>query len=93
MGGGTLPIRVDLKLNIGAPRKAGVSRNKGIKKVNPKLNVRGVLRKVGTSSTLADGGVSRKNTTFKAGESACSWACSFALADIALGLSCFACLP
>jgi hypothetical protein len=72
-GGSTLPVRVNLKLNIGAPEKVGVSRIKGIKEVNPKLNVGGVLRKVGTSGMLVDEGASEKNAVFKAGESRCSW--------------------
>jgi hypothetical protein len=84
--GGTLPIGVDLKWNISAPGKVGVSGNKGTEKVDPKLNVRGVLGKVGVGSVLADGGVSRKTATFEAGESACPWACSFTVVDIASGL-------
>jgi hypothetical protein len=68
---GTLPIRVDPKWNIDASGKAGVSRNEGTKEVNPKLNVRGALRKAGVGSALADRGMSRKTAAFKAGESTC----------------------
>jgi len=71
----------------------GVSGNECIKEVDPKLNVGGVLRKVGVGGTLADRGVSEKTAGFEAGESACSRACSFALVDIASGLACLACSP
>jgi hypothetical protein len=71
----------------------GVSRNECTEEVDPKLNVGGVLEKVGVGSALADGRVSEKTAGFEAGESACPRACSFALVDIASGLACLAYLP
>jgi len=74
--------------------------NKGTVEVDPKLNVRGAFGKAG-SSVVAYGGASGNDTvfevgyvgasgndaTFEAGPGACSWACSFVLADIASGLA------
>jgi len=61
--------------------------------VDPKLNVGGALEKAGGGGALADRGASGNNITFEAGEGAYSWACSFALADIASGLVHLGCSP
>jgi hypothetical protein len=60
--GGALPIGVNLKWNIDAPRKVGVSGNKGTEEVDPKLKVGGALRKADVGGTLADGGAMLRST-------------------------------